>query len=53
MRILSRAIANVLFKLSGEGENAGDIWVGYALNGKWQKQKAKIVVEPINPKGWT
>lgn len=52
LRAMSVAIPDVLFTLSGEGEESGDIWKGYALNGKWQKHKAKIVAPPMDPKGW-
>ena len=37
-----------LFKLSGEGEESGDIWVEYYQNGKMQLCKAKIVFDSFN-----
>lgn len=40
---MSREIPGVLFHLSGEGEEAGDIWDAFALNGATQKHKVKIV----------
>lgn len=36
---------NTVFKLSGEGEESGDIWSRYYKNGKVQSCKAKIVVD--------
>ncbi len=37
-----------LFKLSGEGEEGGDIWCEYYQNGKMQLCKAKIVFDDFN-----
>jgi hypothetical protein len=34
----------VLFKLHGEGEESGDIWDAYYLNGKSQKHKARVMI---------
>lgn len=48
---MSREIPGVLFHLSGEGEEAGDIWDAYALDGMVEKHEAKIVREPV-PKAW-
>ena len=36
---------NVLFRLTGEGEDSGDIWMAYYQNGKMFKTKAKLVFE--------
>lgn len=38
-----------LFTLSGEGEEAGDIWTKYFLNGKMQVSKAEIRIEEFDP----
>lgn len=37
-----------LFKLIGEGEEAGDLWVEYYLNGKIQQVKAKIIYDDFD-----
>ena len=50
MRAISEAFHNVLFTLHGEGEEAGDIWDKYFLNGKMQACKAKVVIEPFDEK---
>lgn len=44
LREMSAAIPNVLFTLHGEGEEAGDIWDAYFLNGKGQKEKAVLTI---------
>lgn len=50
---LSEKCPGVTFHLSGEGEDAGDVWDAYALDGKTQKHKAKIIrVESPDPKEW-
>ena len=36
---------NVLFRLDGEGEESGDIWIEYYKNGKMQKTKAKLMFD--------
>lgn len=42
MVALSQAFPGVLFTLTGEGEEAGDLWRKYFLNGRKQIAKAKI-----------
>ena len=49
MRAFSEKHPEALFRLSGEGENAGDIWVEYYRNGKMQQCKAKIVIPDFDP----
>lgn len=53
LREMSRRFPGVLFKLTGDGEESGDLWAAYALDGKWQKHKARVVVGDCDPKGWT
>lgn len=50
---MSAEIPNVLFKLHGEGEENGDIWDAYFLNGKGQHHRAEIVIKPCDPQAWT
>lgn len=42
MRALSLKHKGVLFTLSGEGEDAEDLWRKYFLNGKMQEAHARI-----------
>ena len=44
MTTYSKQHPTVVFKLSGEGEESGDIWTEYYCNGKMQREKAEIVV---------
>jgi hypothetical protein len=39
---------NWLFTLNGEGEEGGDLWKKYFLNGKMQLAKAKIVFDEFD-----
>lgn len=50
MREMSKAVPDVLFILKGEGEESGDIWHKYFLNGKMQVSKAVLTLEPYDPK---
>lgn len=49
--IMSQAIRGVIFHLEGEGEDAGDIWDAFALDGATQRHAAKIV-RVTEPVGW-
>lgn len=42
---VSEKYPNAIFKLSGQGEDAEDIWVKYFKDGKMQTCKAKITFE--------
>jgi hypothetical protein len=48
MRALSLEFPKFLFILSGEGEESGDIWKEYYLNGKMQRSEAEIVIAPFD-----
>lgn len=50
IRRLSKQFPDVLFTLSGEGEESGDIWKAYFLGGKMHKEKAVIQVPPFDKK---
>ena len=44
----SKRYPDWLFILSGEGEESGDIWTKYYVNGKKQEAKARIVVDDFD-----
>lgn len=48
MRKLSKRFNNVLFTLSGEGEESGDLWREYHLNGLMQRATAKIAFDDFD-----
>lgn len=48
MKKLSTKIPYVLFKLSGEGEDSGDIWDKYFFDGKMASYHAEVKVPPFN-----
>ncbi len=49
---MSLEIKNVIFHLSAEGEESGDIWDFYALDGKTQLHKAEIIRGQLDLKAW-
>lgn len=48
MREFSKCFPTVLFTLEGSGEESGDIWKQYFLDGKMQESKAEINIEPFD-----
>jgi len=46
---LSLKFPDVLFILSGEGEESGDIWRAYYRNGYEQKVEARLIFDPFDP----
>lgn len=48
LRKFSKKHPEVLFGLSGEGEESGDIWREYYRNGKMQSCKERIVIPEFN-----
>jgi len=48
MRDMSKKFYGVLFTLHGEGEESGDIWNKYFLNGKCQVANARIVIDKFD-----
>ena len=48
LKIFSQKHPKALFKLEGNGEETGDIWIKYFQNGKCQVCKAKITFDEFN-----
>lgn len=46
---LSRTFPEVLFVLSGEGEEPGDLWKCYYLGGRVQEATARVEYPPSDP----
>lgn len=49
MRKLSKLFPSFLFTLDGQGEDDGDLWRKYFVNGKMQIAEATISYNPFNP----
>lgn len=48
MTEFSKRYPSFLFVLNGEGEESGDIWREYFLNGKSQHEKASLQIAPFD-----
>lgn len=48
MAEMSKAFRGVLFTLSGEGEESGDVWKEYYRDGLVQVARAKIVIDKFD-----
>ena len=48
MREVSSAFPNVLFTLSGAGDDSGDLWKAYFVGGKMQYAPAQIVYDDFD-----
>lgn len=46
----SKKFPDVLFTLHGKGEESGDVWKKYFVNGKVQVAKAKLVFDEFDEK---
>ncbi len=50
MRILSCKFPDLVFFLHGEGEDSGDMWDKYFVDGRMQECYAQIVYDDFDPK---
>lgn len=48
MKRISKEFPSVVFELSGEGEESGDIWKEYYKNGRMQRCNARIEFDPYD-----
>lgn len=46
---ISKMLPDLLFTLNGEGEESGDIWNAYFLDGKVQYARARVVIPDFDP----
>lgn len=49
---LSKKFPEIMFILSGQGEETGDIWIKNFLNGKKQIRGATLTFPPLTRTGW-
>lgn len=49
MKKVSKRFPGKLLQIDGEGEESGDIWRAYYLDGKEHYARAKITFEEFNP----
>jgi hypothetical protein len=49
MKAISLTYPGVLFTMKGEGEEAGDIWTKYFIDGKMQVSRAEIKIDGFDP----
>ena len=49
MREYSKRYPELVFEISGEGEEAGDLWKDYYQNGLMQRTRAKITFDDWAP----
>ena len=50
MKLISTTFHEFLFKLNGEGEESGDIWVKWFYQGKMQGGQAKLILPEFDAK---
>lgn len=46
---LSKKFPNVLFTLHGKGDESGDVWAKYFVNGEIQREKAELRIGQFDP----
>ena len=50
MARVSKRFPDLIFELSGEGEEAGDLWKSYFYKGKQQMARAEVTFAPFDHK---
>lgn len=48
MKVISAKYPSVLFTLKGEGEESGDLWIKYFLDGRMQTAQAEVTFESFD-----